>query len=277
MHNNRIIQIGIIADCNERVDRAFEKALGWHSWGIWETTPGPGRFYMDREEDFICRMSFYSFGALEVEVIQPLRGRSCWQDYLDKTGGGIHHLLFNVDSASDCRNFLTDNGWPTRQQGRARPYGENVIWAYADTYEDLKFTVEYTNRAEFPQTNPAIRPRVEGHLNNLTGARLLCWNAAELKSVYETKLNWKPDNNFIYKLDTMQLFVSDPEGKTWSHFMEVHGEGLASLIIDAENTSSARKHIESSGVAHIYDEDEFSVKYDIGTGFLIELIKHPTF
>ena len=277
MQNGRIIQIGIITDSCEKVDRAFEKALGWHNWGVWETTPGAGRFYMGHEEDFICRMYFYSFGELEVELIQPLRGRSCWQDYLDKTQGGIHHLLFNVDSDSACRRLLSENCWPIRQQGRARPYGENVIWAYAETYEDLKFTVEYTNRAEFPQANPIMRPRVEGPLSNLRGARLLCRDAVGLKDIYEAKLGWKPEGDLIYKFDTMQLIVTEPKNNPWAHFMDMHGEGLASLIIDAEDIRCARKHIESSGAARIYDEDSFSVKYDIGAGFLIELAKETTF
>lgn len=275
MQNNRIIQIGIITDCSEKVDTAFEKALGWHNWGIWETTLGPGRFYKDQEEDFICRMSFYSFGELEVEVIQPLRGRSAWQDYLNKSNGGIHHLLFNVSSAEDCLNFLKQNNWPIRQRGRARPYGDNVIWAYADTYKDLKFTVEYTNRAEIPQENPVMHPQVNGPLSGLIGARLLCKDAEGLKDTYCSKLGWKDDGNLVYRFDTMQLFVTQPESGLWSNYLDKRGEGIASLIINAEDLSAARVHMESGG-ARICGEDDFSLKYDLDTGFLIELIKHHT-
>ena len=84
-----IIQIGVITDSTEESNKVLETVLGWKHWGIWETTPGTGRYYYDAEEDFSCRMSFYSFGKIELEVIEPLRGRSCWRNYLSKTGGGI--------------------------------------------------------------------------------------------------------------------------------------------------------------------------------------------
>lgn len=142
MKLDKVIQIGIICVNNAIVDEILEHVLGWLSWGKWETTPGAGRYYLGEEEDFYCKMSFYAFGELELEVIEPVRGRSCWQDYLNSSGGGIHHLLFNVNSDENCRNFLRNNGWRIYQQGRARPYGENVIWAYADTNEDLKFTID---------------------------------------------------------------------------------------------------------------------------------------
>lgn len=54
-------------------------------------------------------MSFYSFGKIELEVIEPLRGRSCWRNYLSKTGGGIHHFLFNVQTLFDILRGAS--GW----------------------------------------------------------------------------------------------------------------------------------------------------------------------
>lgn len=47
-----IIQIGVITDSTEESNKVLETVLGWKHWGIWETTPGKGRYYYDAEEDF---------------------------------------------------------------------------------------------------------------------------------------------------------------------------------------------------------------------------------
>lgn len=185
-----IIQIGVITDSTEESNKVLETVLGWKHWGIWETTPGTGRYYYDAEEDFSCRMSFYSFGKIELEVIEPLRGRSCWRNYLSKTGGGIHHFLFNVHSASEAKKMFDSYGWTTEQQGMARPYGEKVIWAYADTEHDLDFTVEYTNRKEYPQVNPTVHPTVEGMFKTLIGVRILTEDMERVSKNYEEILGW---------------------------------------------------------------------------------------
>ena len=54
-----IIQIGVITNSTEESNKVLETVLGWKHWGIWETTPGTGRYYYDAEEDFSCRICKY--------------------------------------------------------------------------------------------------------------------------------------------------------------------------------------------------------------------------
>jgi methylmalonyl-CoA/ethylmalonyl-CoA epimerase len=44
---------------------------------------------------------FLSFGNTELEVIEPVTGNSPYTEFLDATGGGVHHLAFMVDSIGE--------------------------------------------------------------------------------------------------------------------------------------------------------------------------------
>lgn len=43
-----------------------------------------------------CFMTFFYFGDLQMELIQPNEAPSAWREHLDNNGEGIHHLAFNV-------------------------------------------------------------------------------------------------------------------------------------------------------------------------------------
>jgi catechol 2,3-dioxygenase-like lactoylglutathione lyase family enzyme len=44
---------------------------------------------------------FLSFGNTELEVIEPEQGDSPYTEFLDATGGGVHHLAFVVGSIEE--------------------------------------------------------------------------------------------------------------------------------------------------------------------------------
>ena len=272
-----IIQIGVITDSTEESNKVLETVLGWKHWGIWETTPGTGRYYYDAEEDFSCRMSFYSFGKIELEVIEPLRGRSCWRNYLSKTGGGIHHFLFNVHSASEAKKMFDSYGWTTEQQGMARPYGEKVIWAYADTEHDLDFTVEYTNRKEYPQVNPTVHPTVEGMFKTLIGVRILTEDMERVSKNYEEILGWNVEQgtDHTYGFDSLKIYLTQPreENELYREYLAKKGAGPVSLVIKVEDIGKAKQHMLSYGIAKpVWEKGNNKAIYDLGLGYMVELV-----
>ena len=96
-----IIQIGIIVPDAQSVSSNLKRFLGWETQKTWETSRVSGRIYRGEAADFACRMDFFQLPGMELEIIQPLTGPSCWQDYLDENGCGIHHLLFDVNHSAD--------------------------------------------------------------------------------------------------------------------------------------------------------------------------------
>ncbi|MFD8280668.1 VOC family protein [Streptomyces solisilvae] len=61
------------------------------------TTPrGPGRVG-GREVGSSARHGFIKTGASEIELIQPLKGRPPYTEFLDLHGEGVHHLAYVVE------------------------------------------------------------------------------------------------------------------------------------------------------------------------------------
>ncbi len=188
---SNIIQIGVVVPDAAAAEERLKRFLGWTPARTLETMRIPGRIYRGKPEDFICRMIFYRFAQIELEMIQPLEGKSCWSDFLKLSGRGIHHLLFDVSSSEESIAELSNSGIEIEQCGRAIPYGENVFWAYMHSFETLGFVMELTNRREFPKEQPPL-PAVEGLYSRLSGVDLSTENLERTIRVWDKILGWSP-------------------------------------------------------------------------------------
>ena len=52
-------------------------------------------------EEFNVRIAFIPCGEVLIELLQPI-GPGMNQDFLDATGGGIHHIAYEVDDIEVC-------------------------------------------------------------------------------------------------------------------------------------------------------------------------------
>lgn len=187
-----IIQIGVIVPDAQTTARNLERLLGWKSARSLETMRIPGRFYHGVEEDFGCLMLFYQFAHMELEIIQPLRGPSCWESFMVRSGQGIHHLLFDLASSGDSIAELSHHGIEIEQRGRALPYGEHAFWAYATSHSALGFTMELINRRENPIDLPKF-PSVSGPFSRFQGVSISTMNLEQTMHVWSDVLGWTPD------------------------------------------------------------------------------------
>jgi hypothetical protein len=98
------------------------------------------------EEHIRVSQAFVQLGDIEVELIQPLEGRNAYKDFLDETGGGIHHVLFEVSDIDPVLRDLAKSGVTVLQSGTGiRP---GTRWALLDTRELLGFFVELRHRPD---------------------------------------------------------------------------------------------------------------------------------
>ena len=186
-----IIQIGVIVSDAAATAANLKRLLGWDASNIWETARVSGRTYHNEPADFACRMIFYQLPGIELEIIQPLLAPSCWQDYLDACGNGIHHLQFDVANSAQSLSALRQSNIEIEQQGRALPFGEQVFWAYMDSQPQLGFTMELTNRREFPKQLPQAAT-VTGDYVALTGVSVVVNNLEQTMRQWERILGWQP-------------------------------------------------------------------------------------
>jgi len=103
---------------------SFERIEDFLKLGYEET------YYRGEPEKFNSTFAFFSLGAMEVEIIQPLSGRSIHQDFLRAGRQGLHHLGFDVFGDLDQRvKVYAEAGIDVLMSGK----GPNRAFAYLNT------------------------------------------------------------------------------------------------------------------------------------------------
>ena len=142
----RLVQIGIvIRDC-ERTTQLLSSlfGIGPFRYVEWPDRPESKYYYHGVEEKVRIKQAFVQLGEVEMELIQPLEGRNGYQDFLDQTGGGIHHVLFEVKDIDPVIDELAKAGVRVLQSGTGIRLGTR--WALLDTQKMLGFLVELRHR-----------------------------------------------------------------------------------------------------------------------------------
>jgi hypothetical protein len=142
----RLVQIGIVVADRDRTTQALTSLFGVGPFRFveWPDRPESKYYYRGVEEQVRIRQAFVQLGNVEVELIEPLEGRSGYRDFLEETGGGIHHLLFEVSDIDPAIQELERSGITVLQSGTGiRP---GTRWALLDTRELLGFLVELRHR-----------------------------------------------------------------------------------------------------------------------------------
>jgi len=138
----RLVQIGIVVADRDRTTQLLTSLLGIGPFRLveWPDRPESKYYYRGAEQHIRLKQAFVQLGDVEVELIQPLEGRNEYQDFLDQTGGGIHHILFEVPDIDPVIQELAKSGVTVLQSGTGiRP---GTRWALMDTKKLLGFLVE---------------------------------------------------------------------------------------------------------------------------------------
>jgi catechol 2,3-dioxygenase-like lactoylglutathione lyase family enzyme len=143
----RIVQIGIVVPDLDKTRRLLSSLFGIGPFRsvVWPNRPESKYEYRDVEEHILISQAFVQLGQVEIELIQPLEGeRNAYKQFLDETGGGIHHVLFEVKDIDPVLQALAESGVTVLQSGTGiRP---GTRWALLDTQEQLGFLVELRHR-----------------------------------------------------------------------------------------------------------------------------------
>jgi catechol 2,3-dioxygenase-like lactoylglutathione lyase family enzyme len=144
----RPVQIGIVVRDLEQATQALTSlfGIGPFSFIEWPNRAGAKYFYRGQEEHIKIRQAFVQVGPLELELIEPLEGdRNAYREFLEQKGGGIHHVLFEVDDMDWVVRSLSEKGVGLLQAGTGiRP---GTRWALLDSQEWVGFLLELRQRA----------------------------------------------------------------------------------------------------------------------------------
>ncbi|MBQ0852498.1 VOC family protein [Streptomyces sp. NPDC057621] len=104
-----LLHVGIVvadldraaADYERRWSVAVERVMDLHF---------PTARFHGHEVSCSARYGFLSTGASEIELIQPLSGRSPYTEFLETNGEGVHHLAYVVGSIDQHLDALRETG-----------------------------------------------------------------------------------------------------------------------------------------------------------------------
>jgi catechol 2,3-dioxygenase-like lactoylglutathione lyase family enzyme len=141
----QVVQIGVVVKDLDRSIEFLSEVFGIGPFNRVDDWPPPARddyelYYHGKPGDFTARMAFVDLGQVELELIQPLEGKSIWSDFLEERGQGIHHIRFNASDHEPVMEYLARQGIGVSQMGSGLRPG--TFWVNFDTEESVGFTIE---------------------------------------------------------------------------------------------------------------------------------------
>ena len=116
LHNIR--QLCICVRDFEKTVKRFEAVLGiqFHSFTV-DASEIPGFVYCGKQATYSIWVGKALVGGWELEVISPLKGRSFYDEFLDKHGDGLHHVGIFVKDFAAAEKRLLQNGFKSVLKG----------------------------------------------------------------------------------------------------------------------------------------------------------------
>lgn len=145
----RLAQIGFIVKDIEKTKKEFARFFGVPEPPIinsGEYAVTKVEYRGDPSPKAQCKMCFFYFGDLQMELIEPNEAPSIWREHLEQYGEGLHHLAFNVNGMQINIERCEEWGMKLIQRGEYRR-GDGR-YAYLDASDSLKMVIELLERDE---------------------------------------------------------------------------------------------------------------------------------
>lgn len=138
-------QVGFIVKDMDKTIAAMKLVFGVEPDVVNNVSPANKRYH-GKPADFDAILALYNFANVQLELIQPVSGKSIWQEHLDQHGEGLHHIRFTVENQEEAIAYMAAKGISPSQQGDSLT--PNVQWDYFDTEPVLGFIVEILSKKQ---------------------------------------------------------------------------------------------------------------------------------
>lgn len=130
MKVNKVNHIAIIVDDIEQALIPYQKGLG--------LTPSE----IEYNESYNVRIAFLPLGNTKLELVQPLGNEGEFVDFLHTSGGGLHHIAFEVDDIENTIQEMEDSSIPMQDTvPRVGAHNSSIAFAHPDGFNGV--TVEF--------------------------------------------------------------------------------------------------------------------------------------
>jgi len=141
------LQIGLVVKDARRTADLLTNLLGIGPFRFVEwpsDRPDMGSFYDDKPGDFHLLEAFATFENIELELVEPLSGKSGYSEYLAERGEGLHHMLFEVSDLEKAVAWFAEKGLPVKMGGTGNRPG--TTWLHIDMVPLLGWSLELRNK-----------------------------------------------------------------------------------------------------------------------------------
>lgn len=135
------LQLGFVVADLQQAMKHYVEVLGIGPWQIYtiEAPELTNTTVHGKPEPYSLKLGVAQVGNVQWELIQPLTGRSVYREFLDSKGGGLHHILVQVEDYDAAVKRLTDRGMGVLMSGTWR----GATFAYTDTEKSLGTVIEF--------------------------------------------------------------------------------------------------------------------------------------
>lgn len=137
----------------EATARSLAETLGV-SFGLWTIACDPA-FVRGEARPFSFRLGLTQIGPASIELIQPLEGRTVYDEHLESVGEGFHHTCVTYltrEAFDDARRTLESRGLEIIQHGKV---GDAAEFCYFDL-PALKSAFEILHIGALPDPEAVI-------------------------------------------------------------------------------------------------------------------------
>lgn len=138
--NATVTQVAVVVRDIDKARNEWAKVLGVQApeVSIAESHPSRPTLYRGSPTDSKAKLAFLRMDNLQIELIEPMGGKSTWQEFLDTYGEGIHHIAFNVKDINGMEKKFELRGMPTVMSGG----WDGGAYSYIDATKQLGCVLE---------------------------------------------------------------------------------------------------------------------------------------
>lgn len=182
-----VVQVGwVVKDLDSTV--AYWEKLGLKNINRTGVMEFPDTTYRSRKTPLSMKMAFGNIGGVEIEWIQPVKGRSVYNEFLEKHGDGVHHLAYGVASPRQLEEqlkYYKARGVDVVQFGSWQGTKGQGRFAYLDTAPrggGITFELVYN-----PDAPASVHPHSENEypFNKIVQYALVVRDVKKVSAFYE--------------------------------------------------------------------------------------------
>jgi 4-hydroxyphenylpyruvate dioxygenase-like putative hemolysin len=150
-----VSQLGVIVRDVDKVAHYYESLFGVGPFTIYDFEPEQ-HIYNGEPTRAKIRMGKAMWGNMELELLQPLEGKSPHMDFFRQHGEGLHHLGFFVPNFDElCENFLREGFKPVLESASyVETYKGSIKVRYWDTDKIVGVLFEIIYKSWLPECQP---------------------------------------------------------------------------------------------------------------------------